>query len=1377
MANKERLNKITQISNNEEAAVALFNENVDKVNRAIEDSLSRSGKGVNNMTDNLDMGDKAIINLKMRSIEARKDGDVVVWGEIKDFTGASKKAEDAAEKAEAWKNEAIKAADFSSNRAKDSEGFSEVSKAWAIADDFDDRLEGESSSKAYSNLAMAIANAPEDVPVNMSELQSRTILKGDSATIKIANVSTLPAGQEAYIRNIGTERDAVFEIGLPRAEDDHYAQGNLGDIRSTASRVPPKGCAWCDGAWYSQSQYPDMYEAVRTKQVAVTTASEYSAMMTNRGVCSFFLLDEAGKRFRVPTLKENIMFSVAMSPESTYGVYRYAGLPNITGEAATGGEYWVGNKALDKGALELIESATGTRNNGGDGGRISLVRLNASRSSPIYGRSNTVQPEAVQMNYYVVLAENRKSIYTPKQSVATFAELPATGNVLGDTRVALDTGIMYVWAQTLKGSYTWSSLGSAAPSGGVSLAEWGSISGDITQQADLQEALAKAGRKDFRAGNGISIEEEPLGEVNKGFTSTGVTLDKNGIVTKTTGNVKAFRLAEPIQKPIEKAGDVFTVTTGFTMGEGEAITGTGNSLMTGSLVLMQLASGFSFRTLVSPSITVPASDITSKFVGGHTYTLTATLECLEVTEEGLNTRATVIINDLTTGVSESFTADKVLTSVNAFSLFGIAQVLTNNGTVDASLMSVNGIRVFVKENPQTVISIEDVDSYVTAEDLEAYALKADVTGYRSLDEAQKTQLLLDGTYKGADVVDGEVFTEYDGKFVEFDKIYNESTDWVSRTQTGFSMAEVSSTSSSLFAEGNGRLVLVSSNSSIVSLDGINWTQHTINSSHYNYLFVVFNGSEFVAYNNSYRYVAKSTDGMNWTEYQTVNGPGSISYFEYTGTEYIALDDGVFYSSPDAITWTLKSDISNLGNLNSRFIECAKGPDKYVCMNATGRIAYSTDLVSWTLVDSGIPTQVGGSGNGAYDIVYANGLYNVVFSGSSSSWCWTAWSEDGITWTKGTRDSAYGNWTNMKYLANKWYIIALDKKISVSEDGKHFTDYSRELPTDVSYSYLSGLFYGKDKLLMFMTNSSGQAQFSSYKALVPFYEYSLLPLSYTKDEVDDTLAGAGYLANTATGSNALTIAGTASTYTQSLNIGVSSSITGNYGMAVGRGATAANNSSALGYNAKAQGASSVAVGHQANAYGKESVAIGTGNVSTYSPHSVAIGYMAGCGGSSSDSYEGATGVGYHAQSRAAYAIQLGYGTNSTANTFKVGLSSSLNVQLLDAAGNIPAERLGFAPNGGAPSENYVGLALASSGEEYTAPADGFMMLSKVASTAGQYINLANQNAAAMISQQYATAASQILRVFLPVQKGDTVKANFSADGELKVYRFIYAKGAV
>lgn len=491
MANKERLNKITQISNNEEAAVALFNENVDKVNRAIEDSLSRTNALPNNMKANLDMGDNAIINLKMRPVEKRDDGDVVVWGEIKDFTGASKRAEDAAVTAEGWSNEAKDAANLASARASDSEDSADLSKAWATADDFDDRLEGESSSKAYSNLAMAIANTPEDVPVNMSELQSTVILKGDSATVKIANVSTLPPGQEAYVRNIGNERDAVFEIGLPRAEQDVYAQGNLGDIRSTTAWTLPKGCAWCDGSWKTQAEYPDMYEAVRTRQVAVQTASWYETHLSNYGCCAYFVLDEANKRFRIPALKGNIMFGVAsgVSPFE-YGRYQPAGLPNIAGHFYGGLSNYT---YYGDGAFYRDSSVKGNTDPYGDGGNrdVDSFGFSASRSNPIYGRSSTVQPEALLLNYYVVLSESRKSIYCPKPSVATFADLPMSGNILGDTRVALDTSIMYVWSQTAKGSYAWTSVGSSVPTGGVTLAEWGSVGGDITAQEDLQVALSK----------------------------------------------------------------------------------------------------------------------------------------------------------------------------------------------------------------------------------------------------------------------------------------------------------------------------------------------------------------------------------------------------------------------------------------------------------------------------------------------------------------------------------------------------------------------------------------------------------------------------------------------------------------------------------------------------------------------------------------------------------------------------------------------------------------------------------------------------------------------------------------------------------------------
>lgn len=51
-----------------------------------------------------------------------------------------------------------------------------------------------------------------------------------------------------------------------------------------------------------------------------------------------------------------------------------------------------------------------------------------------------------------------------------------------------------------------------------------------------------------------------------------------------------------------------------------------------------------------------------------------------------------------------------------------------------------------------------------------------------------------------------------------------------------------------------------------------------------------------------------------------------------------------------------------------------------------------------------------------------------------------------------------------------------------------------------------------------------------------------------------------------------------------------------------------------------------------------------------------------------------GIGYKAIANGNYAIQLGRGTNSTANTLSVGLSSSTNYQLLDSSGIIPDARL-------------------------------------------------------------------------------------------------------
>lgn len=117
-----------------------------------------------------------------------------------------------------------------------------------------------------------------------------------------------------------------------------------------------------------------------------------------------------------------------------------------------------------------------------------------------------------------------------------------------------------------------------------------------------------------------------------------------------------------------------------------------------------------------------------------------------------------------------------------------------------------------------------------------------------------------------------------------------------------------------------------------------------------------------------------------------------------------------------------------------------------------------------------------------------------------------------------------------------------------------------------------------------------------------------------------------LQNTATGSNSITIGGTATASGNAVNIGASSSTTGGQSVVVGQGARATANAT-------------IVIGQVASASGQEGIAIGNG--------------ASAAGGS---------------------AIQLGYGTNSTANTFKIR-----NYEIMSADGTIPEARLADTTN--------------------------------------------------------------------------------------------------
>lgn len=143
-----------------------------------------------------------------------------------------------------------------------------------------------------------------------------------------------------------------------------------------------------------------------------------------------------------------------------------------------------------------------------------------------------------------------------------------------------------------------------------------------------------------------------------------------------------------------------------------------------------------------------------------------------------------------------------------------------------------------------------------------------------------------------------------------------------------------------------------------------------------------------------------------------------------------------------------------------------------------------------------------------------------------------------------------------------------------------------------------------------------------------------------------------LVNTATGTNAITIGGTASDKQEAVNIGVGSQAKENGCIAIGKNAVNNGAGVVIGQRASAGTIGRVAIGYGAKASGSYSIAIGD-SVTATKTSSLAIGGSATANG----------------------AIQLGHGTNNETGTFCVGNHyNNVNYKLLDADGTIPAERM-------------------------------------------------------------------------------------------------------
>lgn len=91
----------------------------------------------------------------------------------------------------------------------------------------------------------------------------------------------------------------------------------------------------------------------------------------------------------------------------------------------------------------------------------------------------------------------------------------------------------------------------------------------------------------------------------------------------------------------------------------------------------------------------------------------------------------------------------------------------------------------------------------------------------------------------------------------------------------------------------------------------------------------------------------------------------------------------------------------------------------------------------------------------------------------------------------------------------------------------------------------------------------------------------------------------------------------------------------------------------------------------------------------------------------------------------------------------------------------------------PSSRYIDLTLGASGSTYTAPANGYLFLSKDAGSDWYYCNLVNTSMnLGCFQSEYRTSPNTCC---MPAKKGDVIRVDYNATGTTRYFRFIYAEG--
>ena len=298
---------------------------------------------------------------------------------------ASKASENASKASESKSTQEADRAEREADRAKSEADRAKVWAEQAVAGQVQtDWNQTDSTQKDY------IKNKPT-IPTKTSQLTN------DSGFLISSDIKPMLPTKTSQLTN-----DSGFLIS-----SDIKPMLPMGHLFAWPYQTPPDGAIQCNGATYSRSLYNDFFAYATSKGWVKTEAEWQSIANSNGGFCPYYSQGDGWTTFRTPKFAPFMQVAIA---SWDVGTYRFAGLPNIMGRTDLGGIY----THVNFGGAVLTEKdvgdATGATHVKAGGDQRVKITFNAGYSNPIYGRSDTVQPESHSWMICVVVAGQATNI-------------------------------------------------------------------------------------------------------------------------------------------------------------------------------------------------------------------------------------------------------------------------------------------------------------------------------------------------------------------------------------------------------------------------------------------------------------------------------------------------------------------------------------------------------------------------------------------------------------------------------------------------------------------------------------------------------------------------------------------------------------------------------------------------------------------------------------------------------------------------------------------------------------------------------------------------------------------------------------------------------